>query len=187
MFVNIFVFSSCEYSFFTIFTGVPVHTIFLAFGILERASSNDIKTVSALGANIFTAFPGNALLSCNMTGIFSLFAAHTTGPQIYPPAPTIISGLNSFIIFFALPVAINVAHIFLKLAIDICLLSPYASIVFNPYPALGTKSFSKPLVVPIKIISEFGSSCFILFAIANPGFICPAVPAAATITLIFSS
>ena len=154
-------------------------------GILERASSKDIKTVLTLGANIFTALPGNALLSCNTTGIFSLLAAHTTGPQIYPPAPTIISGLNSFIIFLAFPVAIKVAYIFLKFSIEIFLLNPYASIVFNSYPALGTKSFSNPLFVPINIISESGSSSFILFAIANPGFICPAVPAAATITLIF--
>ena len=99
------------YSFFSIFTGVPVKTIFFAFGILERASSNDINIVSAFLAKNLTAFPGKALLSCKTTGIFSFFAAQTTGPQIYPPAPTITSGLNCWIIFWAFPVAFNV-HIF---------------------------------------------------------------------------
>ena len=141
--------------------------------------------MSAFLDKTFTAFPGNALLSCNTTGTFIFFAAQTTGPQIYPPAPTTTSGLNSFIIFFASPVADIVEHIFFKFSIDIFLLNPYAFIFFNPYPALGTKSFSSPLGVPINIISESGSSSFILFAIARPGFICPPVPAAAIITLIF--
>ena len=164
---------------------MPVNTIFLAFGILERASSKDIKTVSAFLDKTFTAFPGNALLSCNTTGTFIFFAAQTTGPQIYPPAPTTTSGLNSFIIFFASPVADIVEHIFFKFSIDIFLLNPYASIVFNSYPALGTKSFSNPLSVPINRILDFPSISFILFAIAIPGLMCPPVPAAAIITLIF--
>ena len=134
--------------------------------------------------SIFTAFPGNALLSCNITGILFFFAARTTGPHIYPPVPITTSGLNSFIILIASPIPLYVLCIFFKLSIEIFLLNPYASIVFNLYPALGTKSFSKPLVVPINITSEFFSSCFILFAIAIPGFICPAVPAAAIIALI---
>ena len=76
-------------------------------------------------------------------------------------------------------------YIFFTLSRDIFLLKPYASILLRSYPALGIKSFSKPLSVPTNIISELGSSCFILFAIANAGFICPPVPAAAIIAFIF--
>ena len=36
------------------------------------ASSKAINTVSAFFDSIFTAFPGKALLSCNITGIFSI-------------------------------------------------------------------------------------------------------------------
>ena len=52
---------------------------------------------------------------------------------------------------------------------------PYASIVFKSKPALGTKSFSNPLGVPINKISAVLFSLFILFAIAIPGLICPPV------------
>ena len=62
------------------------------------------------------------------------------------------------------------------IALQVLILIPYASTVFNLYPALGTRSFSIPLSVPINIISESGSFSFILFAIAIPGFICPPVP-----------
>ena len=44
---------------------------------------------------------GNQSLSAG-AGIFSFLAAHTTGPQIYPPAPITTSGLNSFIILLDL-------------------------------------------------------------------------------------
>ena len=57
---------------------------------------------------------------------------------------------------------------------------PFLGIEVNPPRILELG----PLVVPINIISEFGSFSFILFAIAKPGFICPPVPAAATITFI---
>ena len=56
----------------------------------------------------------------------------------------------------------------------------------NPGLAIANK-IKKEESVPIKMISESGSSFFILFAIANPGLICPPVPAAAIITLnVFS-
>ena len=45
-------------------------------------SSKDINTVSAFLAKNLTAFPGNALLSCNTTGMSSFFAAQTTGPHM---------------------------------------------------------------------------------------------------------
>ena len=128
---SILLFCSLENSLFWIFTGVPVKTIFLALCILSLASSNDINTTSAFFARNFTAFPGKALLSCNATGIFSFLAAHTTGPQIYPPAPITTSGLNSFIIFFASPYPLNVLYILFIFSIEIFLLSTYASIVFN--------------------------------------------------------
>ena len=183
---NIVSFSCCEYSFFFIFTGVPVNTTFAPFLILSCASLNDTNIVSAFPDNIFTALPGKALLSCNNVGIFRLCAAEIVAPQIYPPVPITISGLNSFIIFLASPNPFRVLYIFFRFSTEIFLLNPYASIVFNLYPALGTKSFSSPLVVPIKIISESFSSSFILFAIAKPGFICPPVPAAAIITFILN-
>ena len=124
------------------------------------------------------------MLSCKRTGTLFFFAANTTAPQIYPPVPITISGLNSFTIFLASPIPLYVLNSFFILSIEIFLLNPYASIVFNSYPARGTKSFSKPLFVPIKIILESFSSCLILFAIAIPGLICPPVPAAAIITFI---
>ena len=106
---------------------------------------------------------------------------------MYPPVPIIRSGLNSFIIFLDSPIepiVFNNLFIFFTLKLlDI----PYDSIVFSSYPALGTNFVSNPLFVPMKIISEFGSSFIILFAIAIPGFICPPVPAAAIITFIYAS
>ena len=89
------------------------------FGSLERASSKAINILSAFLDKNLVAFPGKALLSCKTTGTFSFFAAQTTGPHIYPPAPITISGLNSLIIFFAFLVAFNVLHIFLKFWIEI--------------------------------------------------------------------
>ena len=122
-----------------------------------------------------------------MYGIFSFFAARQTDIQIYPPVPITISGLKYFNIFLASVIECNVLanlFIFLKLnSLDI----PYESIVFNSYPALGTKFTSSPLGVPINIILELGSSFIILLAIAIPGFICPPVPAAAITTFIKTS
>lgn len=69
---------------------------------------------------------------------------------MYPPVPITISGLNSFTILLASPIPLKVLYNFFKFSIDIFLLKPYASIVFNSYPALGTRSFSNPLVVPNK-------------------------------------
>ena len=90
---------------------------------------------------------------------------------MYPPVPITTSGLNSSIIFLASFIEAKVLYISFTFSIETFLLNPYASIVFKVYPALGTKSFSSPLSVPINIISEFGCSLFILFAIAIPGFI----------------
>ena len=105
---------------------------------------------------------------------------------MYPPVPITISGLNSLTIFFACENPLNVLKLFFKADKEIFFINPYASTVFNLYPALGTRSFSIPLSVPTKIISESGSSFFILFAMAIPGFICPPVPAAAIITFILT-
>ena len=114
------------------------------------ASSKETKIVSAYLDNIFTAFPGKALLSCNNTGTLFALAAIATAPHIYPPVPITISGLNSFTIFFASPIPLKVLYNFFKFSIESFLLNPYASIVLSSYPARGTKSFSKPLVVPYK-------------------------------------
>lgn len=119
------------YSFLDIFIGVPVYTILFAFFILCSASWKDINILSTFFANIFTAFPGNALLSCKTTGTLYLFAAKVAAPHMYPPAPITISGLNSFIIFFASSTPRIVFNIFLRFAIEISLLIPYASIVFS--------------------------------------------------------
>ena len=104
---------------------------------------------------------------------------------MYPPVPITISGLNSFTIFLASLNPFIVFILFANVLKDIFLLIPYASTVFSSYPALGTKSFSIPLLVPTNIILESFSFSFILFAMAIPGFICPPVPAAAIITLTF--
>ena len=74
-----------------------------AFSNLLLAASKPTKTLVAFLANIFTALPGYALLSCIIHGILYLCAAKSTGPQIYPPVPITISGLNSFKIFFESP------------------------------------------------------------------------------------
>ena len=76
-------------------------TTFFAFGNLAFASSNPTNILLALFDNIFTATPGNALLSCNTTGTFFFLAAIPTGTQIYPPVPITTSGLNCSIIFLA--------------------------------------------------------------------------------------
>ena len=164
--------------------GLPVTTILFAFCNLVFASSNPNKTVFTFLASTFTESPGNALLSCRRVGIFNLFAALITGIQIYPPVPITTSALNSFIIFSESFIDLMVQYnlfIFFKVSF---LSIPYASIVFNSYPALGTKSFSNPLSVPINRILDFPSISFILFAIAIPGLMCPPVPAAAIITFI---
>ena len=132
------------------------------------------------------AFPGYALLSCINVGIPNLCAAVIAPPQIYPPVPITISGLNSLTIFFASPNPFKVFKLFDKVLKEIFLLIPYASTVLSSYPALGTKSFSIPLLVPMNIISESFSFSFILFAIAIPGFMWPPVPAAAIITFILT-
>ena len=131
--------------------GVPVTTIFFAFGNLFTTSSNPTNTTSTFLDNIFTAIPGKALLSCNAVGIFFDFAASITGIQIYPPVPITTSGLNSSIIFFASPIDLNVLYVLFILSNEIFLSKPYASIVFSSYPALGTKSFSKPLLVVLSL------------------------------------
>ena len=106
-----------------------------------------------------------------MYGIFNFLAAKQTDIQIYPPVPITKSGLKSFKIFLASVIECKVfANLFIFLMLN-SLDIPYESIVFNSYPALGTKFISNPLGVPINIILEFGSSFTILLAIAIPGFI----------------
>lgn len=70
--------------------------------------------------------------------------AYIVGPQIYPPVPIMISGLNSFIILFIVKILKNVLTQRTKLFIDTSLKSPYALIFFKLYPAFGTSSFSNP-------------------------------------------
>ena len=84
-----------------IFVGVPVTTIFLAFGNLFLASSNPTSTVFTFLDKTLTATPGKALLSCINVGMQYLKAFENTGPHMYPPVPITISGFISFIIFFA--------------------------------------------------------------------------------------
>ena len=79
------------------FGGISV--ILFAFFILSLASSNETNIVSVFLAKNFTAFPGNALLSCNIVGIFKECATVIVAPQIYPPVPITISGFISFNIF----------------------------------------------------------------------------------------
>ena len=90
-----------------------------------------LETIEAYGFskklnkdNIFTARPGKELLSCSIVGIFSLCAAVSTGPHIYPPVPITISGLNSFIIFSATLTDFTVFIIFFILSLFNFLLKP---------------------------------------------------------------
>ena len=61
--------------------------------------------------------------------------AYIVGPQIYPPVPIMISGLNSFIILFIVNILKNVLTQRTKLFIDTSLK------IFN---SLTVSSFSNP-------------------------------------------
>ena len=104
--------------------GVPVTTTFDLSAKYFSASLNPSNILSNFFSKNLVAFPGYALLSCINVGIPSLCAAVIAPPQIYPPVPITISGLNSFTIFFASPKPFNVLKLFDNVLNEIFLLIP---------------------------------------------------------------
>ena len=89
------------------FVGVPVTTTFDLLLMYFSASLNPSNILSNFFSKNLVAFPGYALLSCINVGIPNLCAAVIAPPQIYPPVPITISGLNSLTIFLLLQILLR--------------------------------------------------------------------------------
>ena len=105
-----------------------------------------------------------------------LIPAQSVGALAYPPTPTITSGLNSEIIFFAFFTLFNTLAgseiFFIILEREIPLISRPSIL----YPAAGTFSISILPIAPTNNISVPGLICSTARAMAMAGKICPPVP-----------
>ena len=132
-------------------------------------SSNDIKTFLTKGARILFVIPGIEFCSCIAVGILRIHPIRHTGPDVYPPTPTVRWGLKSLIMksdWIELITTLKKARIICNKSLPNM---PSTSIDLISNPAFKIMSLSIFLLPTIKRICTFSHLFFSSRAIAIPG------------------
>jgi hypothetical protein len=163
--------------------GVPTSRVF-PWAKKGAVAANDTKMRFANGESTRLATPGCTFGSRITRLMPKRNAASTRGGLVYPPMPIARSGLRwrQIARHWSRPTGTaaspcTVPHMPLPI-------TPFAVIVINSNPSLGTTFLSSPRSVPTKIVSLPESSRANSRASATPGYRWPPVPPAAMITRI---